>query len=326
MTNITTVDRLEVLVLVDNVTDSLSSNPNNVQTEWAGLLQSGRMQALSGKATCCAHHGLSLLITAYIGSEKRTLLFDAGPHGDTFLRNAKILGVDLSEVDAVVLSHGHWDHAGGLAPAIEEIAKGAATGRKAVGCYVHPGMFAERALQKPDGELIRFEQVPNVDELARAGANVVNTKEPQSIAEGAFYLSGEIPRLTAYETGLPGHVRRTSDGWEPDPLILDERFISVNVKDKGQVVFSACSHAGLVNVLTHARSLFPEVGLYGVVGGLHLSGATEKVIPQTVADLQEFDLRLIAPGHCTGWRALSAMTTVFGNELVPLAVGKRFTL
>jgi 7,8-dihydropterin-6-yl-methyl-4-(beta-D-ribofuranosyl)aminobenzene 5'-phosphate synthase len=155
----------------------------------------------------------------------------------------------------------------------------------------------------------------------------VNTVEPQSIADGAFYLSGEIPRHTSYETGLPGHVRRTNDGqdWEPDPLILDERFISVHIKGKGQVVFSACSHAGIVNVLTHARSLFPEE-LYGVMGGLHLSGATEKIMPQTVADLRQFDLRLIAPGHCTGWRALNAMATVFGDELVPLAVGKRYEL
>jgi len=339
MTNITNIDRLEVLVVVDNVTDSLSTNPNNIQTEWAGLLQSGRMQVLSGKATCCAHHGLSLLITAYIGSEKRTLLFDAGPHGETFLRNAKILGVDLAEVEAVVLSHGHWDHAGGLVAAIEQISRGegeavlgrageGAMVRKAVECYVHPGMFAERALQKPDGEVIRFEQVPNVDEFTQAGAKIINTEEPQFIADGAFYLSGEIPRRTAYETGLPGHVRRASDGqgWEPDPLILDERFISVHVKDKGQVVFSACSHAGLVNVLMHAQSVFPEVGLYGVIGGLHLSGVTEKIIPQTVADIRQFDLQLIAPGHCTGWRALSAMSTVFGDELVPLAVGKQLNL
>ena len=296
------------------------------------------MQVLSGKATCCAHHGLSLLITGYIGSEKRTVLFDAGPEGETFLRNAKILGVDLSEVEAVVLSHGHWDHAGGLTSAIEEIAKGQGeagkgrrgkegTGRReVVECYVHPGMFAERALQKPDGELIRFEQVPDVDQLEHAGASVVNTAEPQSIADGAFYLSGEIPRRTSYETGLPGHVRRTSDGqrWEPDPLILDERFISVHIKDKGQVIFSACSHAGVVNVLTHARSVFPEVELYGVIGGLHLSGVTEKIMPQTIADLGQFDLRLIAPGHCTGWRALNAMSAIFGDELVPLAVGKRF--
>ena len=323
---IQSVDRLEVLVLVDNVTDSLSTNPNNVQTEWAGLLQSGRMNALSGKATCCAHHCLSLLITAYVGSEKRTLLFDAGPEGETFLRNAQILGVNLSEVDAVVLSHGHWDHAGGLVSAIDAIAKD--RGVNGVECYVHPLMFAERALQKPNGEVIRFERVPSVAELEQAGAKIVNTQKPQFIADGAFYLSGEIPRLTSYETGLPGHVRRASDGqdWEPDPLLLDERFISVHIKDKGQVVFSACSHAGIVNVLMHARSLFPEVELYGVIGGLHLSGATEKIMPQTVADLRQFDLQLLAPGHCTGWRALNAMATVFGDELVPLAVGKRYEL
>ena len=340
MTNIKIVDRIEVLVVVDNVTDSLSTNPNNVQTEWAGLLQSGRMQVLSGKATCCAHHGLSLLITAYIGSDKHTLLFDAGPEGATFLRNANILGVDLAEVDAVVLSHGHWDHAGGLISAIEDISKGKgerATGRQgdgvtgrrqAVDCYVHPGMFAERAFQKPDGELIRFELVPNVDELAQAGASVINTEEPQFIADGTFYLSGEIPRHTSYETGLPGHVRLASDGqgWEADPLIMDERFISINVKDKGQVVFTACSHAGVINVLTHAREVIREVELYGVIGGLHLSGATEKIMPQTIADLRQFDLQLIAPGHCTGWRALNAMSKVFGDELVPLAVGKRFSV
>jgi 7,8-dihydropterin-6-yl-methyl-4-(beta-D-ribofuranosyl)aminobenzene 5'-phosphate synthase len=107
---------------------------------------------------------------------------------------------------------------------------------------------------------------------------------------------------------------------------MDERCISVHVKDKGQVVFSACSHAGIVNVLTHARSLFPSVPLYGVMGGLHLSGATERVIPETVADLQRFGLKLLAPGHCTGWRAMSAMAGVFGDQLVPSAVGKRYTV
>ena len=143
-----------------------------------------------------------------------------------------------------------------------------------------------------------------------------------------FYLSGEIPRRTSYETGLPGHVRlaRDGQGWEADPLIMDERFISIHVKDKGQVVFTGCSHAGVVNVLTHARAVIPEVELYGVIGGLHLAGATEKIIPQTVADVRQFDLQLIAPGHCTGWRALNAMSTVFGDELVPLAVGKRYQL
>jgi 7,8-dihydropterin-6-yl-methyl-4-(beta-D-ribofuranosyl)aminobenzene 5'-phosphate synthase len=189
-------------------------------------------------------------------------------------------------------------------------------------------MFAERGLQRPNGELLKFESVPAANALADAGANVLSTREPQLIAHSAFYVSGEIPRVTPYETGFPGHVRRGADGrsWEPDPLILDERFVSAHVRGKGQFIFTACSHAGVVNVLTHARSLFPSVPLYGVMGGLHLAGATEKIIPETIADLKQFGLKHLAPGHCTGWRAMSAMTKVFGDVLVPSAVGKRYAI
>jgi 7,8-dihydropterin-6-yl-methyl-4-(beta-D-ribofuranosyl)aminobenzene 5'-phosphate synthase len=326
MPDVSAVDSLEVLVIVDNATDSLSTNPKNVIPEWSGLLTGGRLRMISGQNICCAHHGLSLLITARRGGEKRSLLFDAGPEGATFLRNAKILGIDFGEIEAVVLSHGHWDHAGGLLAAVEAIAR--ARGKGQVRCFVHPGMFAERASQRPNGELYVHEPVPGPGKLAEAGAEVVNTREPQIIGDGAFFVSGEIPRLTKYEAGLPGHLRRSSDGksWEPDPLIMDERFISVHVKDKGQFVFSACSHAGLINVLNHARALFPKVSLYGAMGGLHLSGVTEKIIPDTIGDLKGFGLKLLAPGHCTGWRALSAMARVFGDELVPSAVGKRYVI
>jgi 7,8-dihydropterin-6-yl-methyl-4-(beta-D-ribofuranosyl)aminobenzene 5'-phosphate synthase len=173
-----------------------------------------------------------------------------------------------------------------------------------------------------------FEPVPDPAQLRGAGASVVSTREPGVTADGTFYVSGEIPRLTKYEVGLPGHVQRSEDGqsWEPDPLIMDERFVSVHVKDKGQFVFSACSHAGLINVLNHARASFPAVPLYGVMGGLHLSGSTEKVIPDTIADLKQFGLKLLAPGHCTGWRALSLMAREFGDELVPSAVGKKYLI
>jgi 7,8-dihydropterin-6-yl-methyl-4-(beta-D-ribofuranosyl)aminobenzene 5'-phosphate synthase len=326
MTTDIAADRLEVLVLVDNATDSLSTTPSNVIPEWTGLITGGRMHILSGSAICCAHHGLSLLITAHTGDRKRTLLFDAGPEGATFLRNAGILGVDFGAIDAVVLSHGHWDHAGGLLAAVEAIARDRGAGE--VACYTHPGMFAQRALQRPTGEQTVFEPVPTPEMLEEAGAKVVNTREPQAAAGGVFYVSGEIPRRTAYEVGLPGHVRRGADGhsWEPDPLLMDERFVSVRVKDKGQFVFSACSHAGLINVLTHARDTFPQVPLYGVMGGLHLSGVTEKAIPDTVADLKKFGLKMLAPGHCTGWRALSVMAREFGDELAPSAVGKRYLI
>jgi len=324
MPSIAEVDALEVLVLVDNVTDSLSSNPPEVLPEWSVLLTGGRLRVLAGSNICCAHHGLSLLLTAHLGGRKRTLLFDAGPAAATFQRNTEILGVDFGSIEAVVLSHGHWDHAGGLLAAVESIARSRVGGRFA--CYVHPGMFRQRATKRPDGQLYVNELVPDPERLSGAGAEVVNTTEPQSVADGAFYVSGEIPRVTTYEAGVPNHLTRSADGqsWEPDPLIMDERFVSVNVKNKGQFVFSACSHAGLINVLTHARSVFPSVPLYGAMGGLHLSGINERVIPETVADLKQFGLKMLAPGHCTGWRALSQMAREFGEELVPSAVGKKY--
>lgn len=326
MPDVVSVDRLEVLVVVDNLTDSLSTNPGNVVPEWSGLFTGGRIRMLSGRNTCCAHHGLSLLITTHRGSEKRTLLFDAGPEGAVFLRNANVLAVAFEEIEAIVLSHGHWDHAGGLLAAVEAIAK-VRPGERPV-CYLHPGMFAQRASQRPNGELYVHERVPDPEELTNAGARVVNTREPRITGGGAFYVSGEIPRSTSYEKGLPGQVRRSDDGqsWEPDPLIMDERFVSVHVRDKGQFVFSACSHAGLINVLKHARSAFPAVPLYGVMGGLHLSGMNEKIIPDTIGDLGQFGLEFIAPGHCTGWRALTAMAKTFRGELVPMAVGKRYVI
>jgi 7,8-dihydropterin-6-yl-methyl-4-(beta-D-ribofuranosyl)aminobenzene 5'-phosphate synthase len=98
------------------------------------------------------------------------------------------------------------------------------------------------------------------------------------------------------------------------------------VKDKGVFVFSGCSHAGIVNVLTHAREVFTADPLYGVMGGFHLSGVNEKIIPDTIGDLAKFGLELLAPGHCTGWRAMSVMAGEFGERLAPSAVGKRYTL
>jgi 7,8-dihydropterin-6-yl-methyl-4-(beta-D-ribofuranosyl)aminobenzene 5'-phosphate synthase len=326
MLDIAEVDALEILVLVDNVTDSLSSNPPDVQPEWSVLFTNGKLRVLAGSGICCAHHGLSVLLTATAGGRKRTLLFDAGPAAATFQRNTEILGVDFASIEAVVLSHGHWDHAGGLLAAVESIAR--SRGSKSFTCYVHPGMFRQRATKRPDGQLYVNERVPAPEQLSAAGANVINTREPQSVAGGAFYVSGEIPRVTSYEAGVPNHLSRSADGtsWEPDPLIMDERYVSVNVRGKGQFVFSACSHAGLINVLTHARSVFPSVPLYGAMGGLHLSGINERVIPQTVADLRKFGLKVLAPGHCTGWRALSQMAQNFGDELIPSAVGKKYLI
>lgn len=317
------VNSLEISVLVDNVTDSLSSNPSFVETEFAGNWRRG-MKWLGGKCLCCAAHGLSCLITVRMGSQSHTLLFDTGPEEWVFERNVVRLGVNLGAVEAMVLSHGHWDHAGAMPRALQMIT--IANNGKRVPTYMHPGMFAPRAIKLPNAPLMPMEDVPSQQVLAGNGADLVVTKDEQSILDGAFYISGEIPRVTAYERGLPGQHRKNEGGeWEPDELLMDERFVAVHVANKGLFVFTACSHAGLINVLTQTRARFPDIPIYGVLGGFHLSGATEAIIPQTVDALAEFDLKVIAAAHCTGWRATGALSARFGEKVVPSAVGKRFT-
>jgi len=318
------VDSLEIVVIVDNVTDNLSSNPKYVETEIAGAWRRG-MKRLGGQCLCCAAHGLSCLITARIGDRSHTLLFDAGPDEWVFERNVVRLGLDLGKVGAMALSHGHWDHAAAMPRALQMITL--ANGGKPVPTYMHPDMFASRAVRNPQGHMMPMEDIPGEKVLAGNGAELIMTRVEQAALSKSFYVSGEIPRVTHFEQGMPGQHRLGPDGeWELDERVVDERYVAVHIANKGLFVLTACSHAGLINVLTHASNRFPDVPIYGVLGGFHLSGATENIIPDTVDALEQFNPGLIAAAHCTGWRAISALATRFTDRVVLSAVGKRFSL
>jgi 7,8-dihydropterin-6-yl-methyl-4-(beta-D-ribofuranosyl)aminobenzene 5'-phosphate synthase len=319
------VDALEALVLVDNVSDSLSTVPPWVVNENPTLIRAG-MRENSGEARCCAHHGLSIVLAARVGERTRFVMFDAGPEAYTVTRNGARLGVPFKDIEAVALSHGHWDHGGGLVEAVRLIF--AANGGKRVPMHLNDGMFARRGSTLPNGAILPAASIPSEEALAAAGAEVVKSPDARLLADGHFYLSGEIPRVTAYEKGYPGHVRLAPDGatWEADPWLMDERYLAVRVKGKGIVVFSMCSHAGVVNVLTDARSAFAGIPLHAVMGGFHLAGPTvEAAIPDTILDLMKFGLKRIVPAHCTGWRAFTALAAACGEGvLMPSAVGRTF--
>lgn len=319
------VDGLEVLVLVDNVTDSLSTVPADVVNENARLVKAGAKE-MSGEAKCCAHHGLSFVIAAHAGAERRLVMFDAGPEAYTVTRNGGLLGVPFGDIEEVALSHGHWDHGGGLIEAVRLIF--AANGGRRVPLHVNGGMYGRRGYKPATGAVLPMKNVPTPDELSMAGADVVLSPSERLLAGDHFYLSGEIPRVTSYEKGYPGHVRLAEDGetWQPDPWLMDERYLAANVRGKGIVVFSMCSHAGVVNVLTDARSRFDGAPLHAVLGGFHLSGpGVETIIPDTIRDIMSFGLVRIIPAHCTGWRALTALSTACGERvLMPSAVGRTF--
>jgi len=315
------IDQCNVTVLVDNVMDILSTAPKSVTGHISNVFKAGAKE-LSGPCLCCAHWGLSLVIKAQNGASKQTLLFDSGPEGGTVERNGARLGIDFGAIGAAMFSHGHWDHVGGMTSALTLINK--ANGGKSIPVHVNEEMFVRRGVRTGDDSIIPFEAVPSKETLEAAGAEMVSNEQPHTVLDDTFYISGEIPRVTPYEKGLPAHVKNTGDGWEPDPLILDERYVAVHIKDKGIVVFTACSHAGVVNVLKNARDVFSPIPLYGVMGGFHLSGAAcEAIIPETVEDLKSFNLKEIIPGHCTGWRAVHKLIETFGEDVVIMsAVGQ----
>jgi 7,8-dihydropterin-6-yl-methyl-4-(beta-D-ribofuranosyl)aminobenzene 5'-phosphate synthase len=320
------VDRLVVDIALDNLSDNYSSKPAHVSSEFNNVMAAGA-QELSGHTLCCAQLGLALVLTASIGQRHVKLLFDAGPEGALFLRNCQNLGVSLGDVETIAVSHGHWDHMGALVDVLDHITR--YNQGRAVPCHVNPGMFLERGALLTNGQVAPFQNVPSPETLTAHGAQVINSGEARLLGEECFYLSGEIPRVSSFEKGRPDHLcrRDAAQPWEPDPLIMDERFLAVHVRGKGLLVFSSCSHAGIINVLLHTRTTFPDVPLYGVLGGLHLAGAAmERLIPDTMAQLPQFGLQQIMPAHCTGWRALWALLNTFGESRVtPCAVGSRFT-
>ena len=154
MHHLQAVDELIVDVAIDNVTDSYSSKPAHVSPEFNNVIEAGAKE-LSGRTLCCAQLGLALVLTIAVGEHRHKVLFDAGPEGALFLRNCQNLGVRLGDVEAIAISHGHWDHMGALVDALDHITQ-TNTGRE-VPCHVNPGMFLERGAQLTSGQIAPFQ-------------------------------------------------------------------------------------------------------------------------------------------------------------------------
>jgi 7,8-dihydropterin-6-yl-methyl-4-(beta-D-ribofuranosyl)aminobenzene 5'-phosphate synthase len=338
-TDVLIVDELRVTVIVDNESDTLSTIDDGVfqVPESASLLQreppdfehDGHPAIDVFSHLCVACHGLSVLVTARHEGDSRTLLFDVGPDGDLWLGNAERLAIDLASIDTLFLSHWHADHSGGFPTVVRAICEArASAGRPAPVVDLHPDRPDQRGLHLPSGAIALLPPEPSFDDIVAAGGAVHRHGEPHDVSR-RFYASGMIDRVTAYETGQPGHVSFHDGEMSSDPLIADERFIAVHVRDRGLSILSACSHAGIVNVCLAARAAFPGVPIDMVLGGFHLAGAAvEQRIAATVDDLAEIiGPGLVAPGHCTGWRAKAALAARFApGRYGPSVVGTRYVL
>jgi 7,8-dihydropterin-6-yl-methyl-4-(beta-D-ribofuranosyl)aminobenzene 5'-phosphate synthase len=341
ISNLVEVDSLTIQVIVNNEVDPISNstNPNVKQTY--GLmgpslspiadpkLRGGAQKELRMDSICCGAHGLSLLITTTKDGISHSVLFDTGPEEDVWEKNVSRLGLDLSAIDTIVLSHWHRDHSGAIPRATWMInsAKRTSTGEdgKQVVVDLHPDRPAYRGFMA--NEPISLEADPTFEEIKEAGGTVITSDETHSILEDNFLISGLIPRHTTYETGVRSGLRLNPAGaWEKDELILDERLLMCNLKGKGLVVFTGCSHAGVVNVSRHARDLGRGVPLFAVVGGYHLADAVPDKLEQSMLDLKALGPKVLMPGHCTGWRFHVKIEEHIPGCTVPLFGGTKYEL
>lgn len=317
------VDSVSVTTLVDNVYDGLLTD--DARTRRAALSGPSvpAAQFLDGRALVGlrAEHGYAALVTVTRGERSWSLVFDTGLSPDAMVENARRLQLDLRDVAAVVMSHGHFDHAGGL------LGLAQAHGRHRLPLTIHPFAWTRRRFAIPGSD---GWELPTLSKsaLAAEGFDLLERRVPSLLLDGSVLITGEVDRVTDFELGMPPtHQVWDAGAWVPDRLVPDDQALVVHVRGQGLVIVTGCGHAGVVNIVRHAMRLTGVSRLAALFGGFHLGGpAFEPIIAPTVAALGELAPGLIAPGHCTGWRAQHALAAALPDSYVPSSCGSTSTI
>lgn len=259
-------------------------------------------------------HGLSL----FIDTGKQRYLFDTG-QSRVFLHNAAKLGIDLKELDGVILSHGHYDHCGGM-EYWRELGD--------VPIYIQGKAFEKKYAENFRTRDLRYigvenkgnwQDEANVQKLSGGGTQ---------IAEGVYLLS-EIPYTTYFEPMMgnfwksnaqhPGHQEILVDSMEDEQLLVIEQ-------EEGLCVFAGCAHVGIINCLRYVQTIFPGKDIHCLMAGMHLRNCDAKRLEKTISILKEQDIDIVVPMHCTGMRAIAAMWEALGSACVLPEVGKNIEI
>jgi len=252
-----------------------------------------------------AEHGLSLLIE----NDGKRILFDTGQSG-AVVNNLSLLGVHPASLDAVVLSHGHYDHVGGLMRVLQHAAK-------PMPVYAHPDIFQTRISTAGNRHFIG---IPFTEpQLSNLGAQWVLSKQPVEIIPGLWF-SGEIPRQTDYEKGDTRLLTCESDGCCHEDPILDD--ISLfHASAQGLRVIGGCTHAGMINTIRYGLALTSQTRFHTWIGGTHLAPVSAEQQNETIDAVAGFVPELIAANHCTGFAMMAALLARFGDRFIPAFVG-----
>lgn len=261
----------------------------------------------NGKFPFLAEHGLSMLLE----TSDRRILLDAG-QSSAILHNLSLLGVTPSSLDMIVISHGHYDHTGGLYPLLSHA-------KKRIPVYLHEEAFKSRFAVSETQR--KFVGIPYCkDQLSALGADWKSLREPLELIPDVW-LSGTVPRLTSYETGDARLVvHDASSGCDCQDDLLDDMAIFYK-SAKGLVVISGCTHSGLVNMVQHGLEITGCEHLHGWIGGTHLGPVAARQQEQTIAQLEAYQPEFVAANHCTGFLMMARLQQVFGDRFIPAFAG-----
>ena len=230
------------------------------------------------------------------------------------------LDIDPYSIEAIVCSHGHFDHTTGIDGLIRVV------GRLNLPVLIHPHFWRQRRLTVPGREPVELPATSR-RALTETGFEIIEESRPSFLLDGCVLITGEVARTTGYEPGFPPQQALLDGRWQPDPLVLDDQALIVNVAGKGLLVMTGCGHAGVVNIARYAGRLTGGQPLHALLGGFHLNGPLfEPLIPRVLDDLAAMNPGALVPAHCTGWRAQHAMAARLPGAFVPSAVGSTITL
>ena len=317
------VDEVKVTTIVDNTIDLLMASTEVAQRfpmspRWLPSFSASPNPF--DRALPNAEHGFSALIEVRRGDTTGKVLFDTGVSRRGILYNMDVLEIDPAHMRAIILSHGHADHAMGLPGLVDRL------GTRRLPLVLHPDAFLERKLVLPNGYEINL-PAPRQSDFRRENVEVIEEAGPSMLVDGMVLVSGEVARTTDFENGFSIHQARRNDVWEPDPLIMDDQCVIVNVRGKGLVVITACGHAGIINIIRNAQALTGVSSMHAVIGGFHLSGGMfEPIIPPTVAALLYINPRYVVPAHCTGWSAVLQIANAMPKAFIANSIGTTLVL
>jgi 7,8-dihydropterin-6-yl-methyl-4-(beta-D-ribofuranosyl)aminobenzene 5'-phosphate synthase len=297
--NLNAVDKVEIITLEDNYVDLAAMDGSDMVT---------RAMPLKGnefKNSILAEHGFAALARTTKGDTAKTVLMDFGLSEDVAAKNALNLNLDLKQVDAAVLSHGHIDHFGGFRQLAESV------GRKNIELVAHPSVFKPNRFVSAGSGFKIVMPTPDKAEFENAGFTVVSSETPHAMLDADVLFLGEIPRMSEFEHGML-NAFFGNDGEEEPDLLEDDTAIVMNLAGKGLIILSGCAHSGIINTVNYAKQTTGISKVHAVMGGFHLTGPMfESIIDDTVQALKEIGPDYIIPTHCTGRKAIQH----FENEM-----------